>query len=70
MTPDQIDAKNAADPRCFSCGASATHRSKRITPAGYHAYQCDRHTPVRPAPLWGSDPGWQTIYEPLPHHAS
>lgn len=49
-------------PPCFTCKAPSTFVTDGITPAGYRAYQCDQHAPKRPAPLWGSDPGWQTQY--------
>lgn len=49
-------------PACFTCKAPSTHVTERITPAGYHAWQCAAHAPSKPAPLWGSDPGWQSHY--------
>lgn len=53
--------------KCFTCHEPATHKSKQITPAGYHAYQCDKHARNQTkADLWGSDPGWPTTYEPIP----
>lgn len=65
MNAQEIEAKNAINPRCFTCGAAATHKTDRITPAGYHGYACDSHAPKRPANLWGSDPGWQYSYVPI-----
>lgn len=56
-----VDAGQHVEP-CFNCTAPATHRTKNITPAGYHAYQCDEHTPRRPNPL--GQPG------SLPHVSS
>lgn len=50
--------------KCFTCGKEATHISTRITPAGYFSYQCSEHA-IDQTKLWGSDPGWQTIYTPL-----
>lgn len=49
-------------PPCFTCKASSTYVTNMITPAGYRAYQCAKHTPKKPEPLWGSDPGWQYHY--------
>lgn len=52
-------------PPCFTCKAPATHVTTGITPAGYHAWNCDEHLPKKPKPLWGSDPGWQVEYETI-----
>jgi hypothetical protein len=53
-------------PSCFTCDRRATHVSEGITPAGYHAWQCDRHARSETeADLWGSDPGWPTVYLPV-----
>lgn len=52
-------------PACFTCKAPSTYVSTGVTPAGYYAFQCAKHAPKVPAPLWGSDPGWQTYYVPL-----
>lgn len=62
---DQIMRGELQAPTCFTCNQPASHVTKQITPAGYHAYQCDAHTPAKPAPLWGSDPGWQNYYETI-----
>jgi hypothetical protein len=58
-----VDAGQHTEP-CFTCKAPATHRSRDITPAGHHAYQCAAHA-KNVTTLWGSDPGWATIYEPI-----
>jgi hypothetical protein len=55
---------NTANKKCFTCGKPATHKSKNITPAGYPAYQCATHA-INDKKLWGSDPGWLTVYEPI-----
>ena len=52
-------------PGCYICHAPATHVTDQIMPSGYHGYACDLHTPRKPAPLWGSDPGWQVHYKPI-----
>lgn len=62
---ERVMAGEEAPPPCFTCKAPSTHVTTGITPAGYHAYQCDKHTPSQPAPLWGSDPGWQVHYESI-----
>lgn len=62
---DAVMASAIAPPLCFTCKAPSTHVTTGITPGGYHAWQCDKHTPKKPAPLWGSDPGWQVHYEPI-----
>ena len=65
----QVVAGLRKAPPCFTCKAPSTHVTDSITPAGYRAYQCDIHTPTQPKPLWGSDPGWQSHYIPLPRLA-
>jgi hypothetical protein len=54
-----------AAPACFTCGHASTHVTDRVTPAGYRAYQCDKHATVT-RPLFGADPGWQSVYVKLP----
>ncbi len=53
-------------PACYTCGKPSTHVTDGITPTGYRAYQCARHAALPPLPLWGSDPGWNNDYVPLP----
>ena len=49
---------------CYTCKIrAATHVSATITPAGYHAFQCEKH--AHPSPPWGSDPGWAVDYAPI-----
>lgn len=59
-------AGKAEAPPCFTCKEPSTHVTDGITPAGYRAYQCDKHVPKTRRPLWGGDSGWRNDYVPLP----
>jgi hypothetical protein len=59
---EDVIAGRKPAPLCYTCGAPSTYVTTGVTPAGYHAWQCDQH-PQSATPLWGSDPGWSSEYE-------